>query len=78
MAVNLPTKPVAPKPPSDMTDAAANQKFQKEMLEYQEASSMYNFILQSEQDRIKEESSTRSNMQKSQHDAMEAIIRNMA
>lgn len=78
MAVNLPAKPVAPKPPSDLTDTAANQKFQEDMLKYQEASSMYNFILQSEQDRIKEESTTRTNLQKSQHDAMEAIIRNMA
>jgi hypothetical protein len=57
-------------------DAAG--EYQQAVVKYQEASSLYTFAIQAEQNRITEESGVRSAMAKSAHDAMEAIIRNMA
>ena len=78
MAINgLPPKPTMPKY-SEFTGDDKTEKYQEAMMKYQEANSLYNFALQAEQNRISEESGVRSAMQKSAHDAMEAIIRNMA
>lgn len=65
--VNLPSKPQIP---SDTSD-------QKAMLEYQRKMGEYNFALQIIQQTQSEEQATKTNINKSRHDAMMAIIGNL-
>lgn len=71
--------PLPPRPKMPKYDPNGDPEvYQRKMLEYKEAQGLYMAALQAEQDRISEETGIRSAMQKSAHDAMEAIIRNLA
>lgn len=63
---------VPPKPsiPSDTSN-------QKAMLEYQEAMFNYQFALQVHQSTLSQEETARSNMAKSEHEAMMAVVNNL-
>ena len=50
---------------------------QEAMLKYQQQMADYNFVLQMKQQMQNEEQATRTNMAKSSHDAMMAVIGNM-
>lgn len=50
---------------------------QEAMLAYQQKMADYNFALQTKQQMQNEEQATRTNMSKSSHDAMMAVINNM-
>lgn len=50
---------------------------QEAMLKYQQKMADYNFVLQMKQQMQNEEQATRTNMAKSSHDAMMAVIGNM-
>lgn len=56
---------------------AVNFEDQKSVLAYQEKMSAYNFALQALQQTQNEESATKTNMSKSNHDALMAVINNM-
>lgn len=64
---NLPSKPTIPKDTNN----------QKAMLEYQQKMTEYNFSMQIIQQTQSEDSATRTNINKSRHEAMMAIIGNL-
>lgn len=68
MAV-LPTRPSAP--------SSADLKDPQKAADYQQAMADYNFAIQTMQHIQNEEETTQSNMAKSRHDALMAIITNM-
>lgn len=67
--INLPARPGIPSK-SDMEDP-------QKMMEYQQAMANYNLAVQTIQQTQTEEQATKSNMSKSKHDAMMAIVNNM-
>ena len=67
MGLTIPPKPSAP---SDASDPEQMIKYQEEMFAYQ-------FALQTQQSITSQEETTRTNMLKSEHDAMMAVIANM-
>lgn len=69
MAINFPDKP-AEMSTKDFKDP-------KKAAEYQQAMADYNFALQTMQHVMNEEESTQTNMAKSRHDALMAIINNV-
>lgn len=64
------TLPPKPNIPSDTSDQKAMLEYQKKMFEYQ-------FAVQTLQNTENQEETARSNMAKSKHDAMMAIVANM-
>lgn len=70
--INLPSKPE----PAGLykKDGSVDQEA---MLAYQQKMADYNFALQTKQQMQNEEQATRTNMSKSSHDAMMAVINNM-
>lgn len=73
----LPTMPTMPQVPGSDASSEQKQQYDQDMLKYQEDMARYNRALQFLQQQQNEEQSTRSNMAKSRHDAMMAIISNM-
>jgi len=67
MGLNIPPKPEAP---ADATDP-------NQMIKYQEDMFAYQFALQTQQSITSQEETTQTNMLKSEHDAMMAVINNM-
>lgn len=65
----LPDRPSVP--------SSADLQDPKKMMEYQQAMANYNLAVQTIQQTQNEEQATRSNMAKSRHDAMMAIVNNM-
>lgn len=57
--------------------SSADLQDPKKMLEYQQAMANYNLAIQTIQQTQNEEQATRSNMSKSRHDAMMAVVNNM-
>lgn len=76
-AVSLPNMPSMPSAPGSNASAEQKQNYDQQMLKYQEDMARYNRTLQFMQQQQNEEQATRSNMAKSRHDAMMAIISNM-
>jgi hypothetical protein len=76
-AVSLPNMPSMPSAPGSNASAGQKQEYDQAMLKYQEDMARYNRTLQFMQQQQNEEQATRSNMSKSRHDAMMAIISNM-
>jgi hypothetical protein len=77
MSAVLPTMPTMPNAPGSNASADQKQQYDQNMLKYQEDMARYNRTLQFMQQQQNEEQATRSNMAKSRHDAMMAIISNM-
>jgi hypothetical protein len=77
MSAVLPTMPTMPNAPGSNASAEQKQQYDQNMLKYQEDMARYNRTLQFLQQQQNEEQATRSNMAKSRHDAMMAIISNM-
>ncbi len=73
----LPTMPGMPQAPGSNASPEQKQQYDQQMLKYQEDMARYNRTLQFLQQQQNEEQATRSNMAKSRHDAMMAIISNM-
>ena len=73
----LPTMPGMPQAPGSNATPQEKQAYDQKMLQYQEDMARYNRTLQFLQQQQNEEQATRSNMSKSRHDAMMAIISNM-
>lgn len=73
----LPTMPGMPQAPGSNASPEKKQQYDQDMLKYQEDMARYNRTLQFLQQQQNEEQATRSNMAKSRHDAMMAIISNM-
>ena len=71
--INLPTKPQVP---GNLYNDKRELN-QDVMLKYQQQMADYNFALQLKQQMQNEEQATRTNMAKSSHDAMMAVIGNM-
>ena len=69
--------PSMPKAPDSNASPERKQQYDQDMLKYQEDMARYNRTLQFLQQQQNEEQATRSNMSKSRHDAMMAIISNM-
>lgn len=57
--------------------SSADLQDPKKMLEYQQTMANYNLAIQTIQQTQNEEQATRSNMSKSRHDAMMAVVNNM-
>ncbi len=70
--IDLPTKPQ----PTGLYKGDGSVD-QEAMLKYQQQMADYNFVLQMKQQMQNEEQATRTNMAKSSHDAMMAVITNM-
>lgn len=77
MSVQLPTMPSMPPTPPSNASAGQKQEYDQKMLSYQEDMARYNRTLQFLQQQQNEEQATRSNMSKSRHDAMMAVISNL-
>lgn len=72
MSIQLPDRPIRPDlDPSDPQYAA-------KMLDYQQQLSEYQMAVQITQQELVEETNTTTNMERAQHDAMMAIIRNLS
>ena len=67
MGLTIPPKP----------DAPADAKDPAQMIKYQEDMFAYQFALQTQQSITNQEETTQTNMLKSEHDAMMAVISNM-
>lgn len=67
MGLEIPPKPPQP---TDASDPA-------QMIDYQEKMFAYQFALQTQQSITNQEETARTNMLKSEHDAMMAVISNM-
>ena len=75
--VSLPQIPSMPPDPGANAKPEETRAYDRAMLQYQEAMARYNRTLQFMQQQQNEEQATRSNMSKSRHDAMMAIVGNM-
>ena len=75
--ISLPPMPSMPPAPGSNATPERKQQYDQDMLRYQEDMARYNRILQFLQQQQNEEQATRSNMAKSRHDAMMAIINNL-
>lgn len=81
MSFELPPMPTMPPLPNmegtDEQDAAANKKYDQDLMKYQEAMARYNRVLQAAQQMHNEKTTKDTNMQKSNHDALMAIASNL-
>jgi hypothetical protein len=76
-AVSLPPMPEMPSVPGSNASATQNKEYDQAMLKYQDDMARYNRSLQFMQQQQNEEQATRSNMEKSRHDAMMGIVNNL-
>ena len=75
-AVTLPPMPDMPTVPGSNASSSENKAYDQAMLKYQDDMARYNRSLQFKQQQ-NEEQATRSNMEKSRHDAMMGIVNNL-
>ena len=72
MSIHLPDKPIRPElDPSD-------PQYAGKMLDYQQQLSEYHMAVQIAQQELVEETTTNTNLERAQHDAMMSIIRNLS
>jgi len=72
VSIHLPDKPIRPElDPSD-------PQYAGKMLDYQQQLSEYHMAVQIAQQELVEETTTNTNLERAQHDAMMSIIRNLS